>query len=181
VRVHASMPRTPEETAAMVRSIAAEVERRDEGDRIAQQIEVGAARVRAAAAERARRVTYAYLIWRDPWMTISDDTFVAEMLKLPGGVNVFGAAPVRYPVTTESELAKRDPCVVLLSTEPFPFGERHIDELTAATGWPRERFRIVDGELLSWHGSRTPLGIAYAEQMLASVAKDDGALGAEAM
>ena len=182
IRVHASMPRTPEETAAMVRSIADAVGRRDDGERIARQIEVGATRVRAATLEAARRVTYAYLIWRDPWMTISDDTFVAEMLKLPGGVNVFGTTAERYPAITALELATARPDVVLLSTEPFPFAERHIDELVAATGLERERFRIVDGELLSWHGSRTPLGIAYAENVLVNALSfDHKALGMEAM
>ncbi len=179
VVVHASLPRTPDETAAMVRSIALAVERGEAGHRIAQQIEEGAARVRAAAAEAARRVTYAYLIWRDPWMTITDDTFVAEMLKLPGGVNVFGAGGERYPVISLVELTSARPDVVLLSTEPFPFADRHIDELAAATGWEREKFRIVDGELLSWHGSRTPRGIAYAEDVVASVARSSVASAAD--
>jgi hypothetical protein len=56
---------------------------------------------------------------------------------------------------------------VLLSSEPFPFGERHAGELAALTGLPRDRFRLVDGELLSWHGSRTPRGIDYAQVVLA--------------
>jgi hypothetical protein len=55
------------------------------------------------------------------------------------------------------------PRLVLLSTEPFPFQDKHIDELVEATGWSRGRFRIADGEYLSWHGSRTPAGIDYAE------------------
>ena len=181
IRVHASVPRTPEETAAMVRSIAGAVGRRESGERIAQQIETAAARVRAASVQAARRVTYAYLIWRDPWMTISDDTFVAEILKLPGGVNVFGQMAARYPAITVLELASACPDVVLLSTEPFPFAEPHIDELTAATGLARERFLIVDGELLSWHGSRTPLGIAYAEDVLTRVSSDHGTSGMGAM
>jgi ABC-type hemin transport system substrate-binding protein len=109
-------------------------------------------------------------------MTVSDDTFVAEMLKLPGGVNVFGAAADRYATITTSALTTASPDVVLLSTEPFPFADRHIDELAAVTGLERAKFRIVDGELLSWHGSRTPRGIAYAEDVLTHVA-----LGMEAM
>ena len=171
VRVHASMPRTADETAAMVRSIAAAVDRREAGERIARDIEVSAARVRSMAASAGRQVRYAYLIWRDPWMTINDDTFVAEMLKLAGGVNVFGAAGNRYPEITILELTTARPDTVLLSTEPFPFAERHIDELATATGWERARFRVVDGELLSWHGSRTPLGIAYAEGVLTSITR----------
>lgn len=170
VRVFSSLPRTPEETAAMVRSIAAAVGREGDGERIAGDIESSAARARAAAESSGRRVRYAYLIWRDPWMTISDDTFVAEMLKLPGGVNVFGTMADRYPMITLSELTTARPDAVLLSTEPFPFTERHIDELAAATGLERPKFRIVDGELLSWHGSRTPRGIACAEEVLTNVA-----------
>ena len=57
--------------------------------------------------------------------------------------------------------------LVLLGTEPFPFDDRHIDELAAATRIPRERFRVADGEYLSWHGSRTPAGIDYAERLIA--------------
>jgi len=169
VRVHTSMPRTPEETAAMVESIAAAVDRREAGESIAQQITDGASRVRAATARAGRRVTYAYLIWRDPWMTVSDDTFVAELLKLPGGVNVFGTLPARYPAIHLLELASARPDVVFLSSEPFPFNDVHRDELVQATGLEQERLRLVDGELLSWHGSRTPLGIAYAEEIISNV------------
>ncbi len=165
VRVHASLPRTPEETAAMVRAIARNVQRAEAGERIAADIEQQARDVRARAG--ARRVRYAYLIWRDPWMTVSDDTFVAEMLKLPGGENVFGKRPVRYPVVTPIELTEAHPELVLLSTEPFPFTDRHADELAEQTGLAVDRFRIVDGELLSWHGSRTPRGILYAESVMA--------------
>jgi hypothetical protein len=68
-----------------------------------------------------------------------------------------------------SELAAADPALVLLASEPFPFAEQHADELAAATGLPRERFRLVDGELLSWHGSRTAYGIDYAAALLHAV------------
>ena len=172
VRVESSLPRTPEETADMVRGIAHSVQRDAEGERIANEIESVARSVRLRA--QGRRVRYAYLIWRDPWMTVSDDTFVAEMLKLPGGESVFGKRDVRYPVIHEFELADARPDVVLLSTEPFPFAESHIDELAGATGIEAGRFRIVDGELLSWHGSRTPRGIAYAESVIAGALERAG-------
>ena len=165
VRIHSSMPRTAADTADMVRSIASAVGRGTRGDEIARDIETRAERVRRDAAGRAP-VTYAYLIWRDPWMVVNDDTFVAALLSLPGGRNVFGGASERYPVVSAQQLERADPRVVLLSTEPFPFAERHLAELAAATKLPRERMRIVDGELLSWHGSRTPRGIDYAEKVL---------------
>jgi ABC-type Fe3+-hydroxamate transport system substrate-binding protein len=167
LRIHSSFPKTPAETATMVRSIGAAVERPDEAERIAEEIEERAERVRGAAAGRPA-VSYAYLIWRDPWMVVNGDTFVSAMLALAGGQNVFASLPERYPVITPEMLRDTDPELVLLSSEPFPFTPRHAEELMAATGLPADRFSLVDGELLSWHGSRTPRGIDYAEQVIES-------------
>jgi ABC-type Fe3+-hydroxamate transport system substrate-binding protein len=167
LRVHASLPRTAEDTAAMVRSIGDAIGRRSRADEIAQDIERRAARVRRDARGRAP-VSFAYLIWREPWMTVNADTFVDAMLALAGGRNVFGANADRYPTITTDELRDAAPDKVLLSSEPFPFQEKHVDELSRRTGFPRERFALVDGELLSWHGSRTPQGIDYAESVISS-------------
>lgn len=165
VRCHVSFPRNAEDTADMVRSIGRALERPMEADRIAGSIARNAAEVRSRAAARPA-VRYAYLIWRRPWMTISDDTFIAAMLSLAGGVNVFGAHAERYPEITAQELVQQEPELVLLSTEPFPFTDAHVSELAAESGIPAGRFRIVDGEYLSWHGSRTAEGILYAERAL---------------
>ena len=167
VRCHVSMPRDAGETAAMVRSIGAALERPAEAETIARDIERRAARVQAAARGRPP-VRYAYLIWREPYMTVSGDTFVSALLALAGGENAFAAAAERYPAVTPEALAAADPALVLLSSEPFPFAAKHADELAARTGLPRDRFRLVDGELLSWHGSRTPAGIDYAERIVTS-------------
>jgi ABC-type Fe3+-hydroxamate transport system substrate-binding protein len=165
LRLHTSMPRDAAETAAMVRSIAAALDRAADGERIAAEIERRAARVRAAA-RGLPPVRWAYLIWRRPYMTVGGDTFVHALLALAGGENVFAALPDRYPAVEPAALAAADPDVVLLSSEPFPFRQTHADELAALTGLPRARFRLADGELLSWHGSRTPAGIDYAESLL---------------
>jgi ABC-type Fe3+-hydroxamate transport system substrate-binding protein len=165
LRVHDSMPRTLPETAAMVRSIGEALGRGAEGEAIARDIEERAERVRRRAA-RAPRVRFAYLIWRKPWMSVNADTFAHALLELAGGANVFGDRPVRYPEVTADALAEADPELVLLSTEPFPFEERHADELARLTGLARERFALADGEYLSWHGSRTPDGIDYAAGLI---------------
>lgn len=165
LRCHTSMPVTVADTAEMVRSIGRAVRRVETADEIADDIERRAARVRAAAEGRPA-VRYAYLIWRDPIMTVSDDTFVAALLGQAGGKNVFGNADDRYPTVVAEELAAADPDGVLLSTEPFPFDDAYRDELVELTGLPVGRFHIVDGELLSWHGSRTPAGIDYAERVV---------------
>jgi iron complex transport system substrate-binding protein len=167
LRLHVSFPHDVGQTAEMVRDIGAALGTPADAERIAADIEQRTARVRAAASG-APPVRYAYLIWRNPWMVAGGETFVTAMLALPGGVNIFGDRPDRYPVVTPEELAGADPDVVLLSSEPFPFKEKHADELTAAAGIPRERMQFVDGEYLTWHGSRTPAGIDYAEQAIAS-------------
>jgi iron complex transport system substrate-binding protein len=165
IACHASFPRDLEGTAAMVRSIGEALERPAEAERIAQDIERRAERVRRAAGDRPP-VRFAYLIWRKPWMSVNRDTFAHALLAQAGGENVFAEHEERYPEIAAEDLAAAAPDLVLLCTEPFPFREHHADELAAATGIPRESFRIADGEYLSWHGSRTPAGIDYAEALI---------------
>jgi ABC-type Fe3+-hydroxamate transport system substrate-binding protein len=165
IHCHVSFPRTALETAAMVRSIAVALHATDEGERIARDIETRHERV-VQNAEGRDPVRFAYLIWREPWMTVNGDTFVHALLTDAGGRNVFADGSGRYPAITPQQLGEANPDVVLLSTEPFPFKPSHADELSALSGLPRERFEIVDGEMLSWHGSRTPAGIDYAEQVI---------------
>jgi ABC-type Fe3+-hydroxamate transport system substrate-binding protein len=166
VRTHVSFPRDAPETAAMVRSIGAAIERTKEAEAIARDIETRAARVRRDAIDK-REVSFAYLIWRKPWMAVNRDTFAHALLAQAGGRNVFADRAERYPEIDLADLERAAPELVLLCTEPFPFERRHIDELALATGLPSARFRIADGEYLSWHGSRTPAGIDYAESLIA--------------
>ena len=165
IQVHSSMPRTAADTATMVRSIGMAIHRSREAEPIAADIERRADRVQRDSV-RYPPMRYACLIWREPIMTVSDNTFIAGLLALPGGQNVFGSRDVRYPTITADELHAADPLLVLLPNEPFPFQAKHADELAALSRLPRERFLLADGELLSWHGSRTPRGIDYAESVL---------------
>jgi len=167
IRCHASFPRDVAGTAAMVRSIGTAIGRREPAESIARDIEARAERVRRDVAGKPE-VSFAYLIWRKPWMSVNRDTFAHALLALPGGRNVFADRGDRYPRFETADLSRAAPQLVLLGTEPFPFGEEHIDELALATGLPARRFRIVDGEYLSWYGSRTPAGIDYAERLIAS-------------
>lgn len=165
IRCHTSMPRDCAETADMVRSIAATLERLPEGRAIANDIERRSGRVQARA-RAARTVRFAYLIWRKPWMSVNRDTFASNLLCQAGGINVFGQLSERYPEIGVEQLRDAGPQRVFLCSEPFPFQEKHGDELAALTGLPRTCFVRADGEYLSWHGSRTPDGIDYAEALI---------------
>lgn len=166
LRCLTTFPRDAAGTAAMVRTIGLALERADRAEMIAREIEARSMRVRAAAAG-TRMVSFAYLIWRKPWMSANADTFAHALLAQAGGRNVFARKPDRYPEITIEELKRADPELVLLCTEPYAFEEKHIEELAQLTGFEFERFHIADGEYLSWHGSRTPAGIDYAERCIA--------------
>ncbi|MCB9682146.1 MAG: cobalamin-binding protein, partial [Alphaproteobacteria bacterium] len=99
-----------------------------------------------------------------PWMTANADTFVHAMLAEAGVRNVFADAEDRFPTISVDALAAASPDVVVLPSEPFPFQARHADALAAATGLPRQRFVLLDGEACTWHGT----GMAGGLQRLAA-------------
>jgi ABC-type Fe3+-hydroxamate transport system substrate-binding protein len=74
------------------------------------------------------------------------------MLVRMGLTNLFADAPERYPQISEKQLVALNPEVILLSSEPYPFSEKHIKELSQIL--PQSRIELVDGELFSWYGSR---------------------------
>ena len=95
--------------------------------------------------------TAVYLIWKDPYMTVGGDTFIQDMLFRAGFQNVF-ANYSRYPEVSLDELIKINPSHILLSSEPFPFKEKHKAELQKVL--PEADVQIVDGMMFSWYGSR---------------------------
>jgi ABC-type Fe3+-hydroxamate transport system substrate-binding protein len=106
---------------------------------------------------------YAYVIWREPWMTVSDDTFIAAFLAGVGGVNVFGRHADRFPTFAVEHLADHDVDAVLLASEPFAFREKHRAEVAARSGLPVERVHQVDGQACSWHGVRLAASIPWLD------------------
>lgn len=103
----------------------------------------------------------AYLIWRDPLMVAGGDTFINDMLHRAGFSNAFALRKERYVEITPAELAAADPDMILLSSEPYPFAEKHIIHFNMIC--PGTPVRLVDGEPFSWFGSRllhTPAYVA---------------------
>jgi ABC-type Fe3+-hydroxamate transport system substrate-binding protein len=165
IACHTSMPRNVAETIESIRSIGEALGVPERAEAIAHDIAARTARVRESVAGQTL-ARYAYLIWRNPYMAVSGDTYVSNLIAEAGGENVFADRTDRYPQISAEELGEADPHLVLLSSEPFPFTERHIDELVELTSLPRDRFVLVDGELLSWHGPRTGEGVQYAREVL---------------
>jgi len=92
----------------------------------------------------------AYLIWRKPYMAAGTATFINSMLQHCGLTNAFTES--RYPVVNKQMLIDACPDVVLLSSEPYPFAQKHIDEFKFFL--PNAKILLVDGEMFSWYGSR---------------------------
>lgn len=107
-------------------------------------------------------VKAAYFIWRKPYMAAAGDTFINNMLSVAGYYNVFGHLN-RYPEITLDELAARQPEVIFLSSEPFPFAEKHFDPFREVC--PAARIMVADGEMFSWYGSRLQYAPAYFRQL----------------
>jgi len=120
--------------------------------------------LQACAAQAWPEQRVLYLIWREPWMTVATDTYIARMLaqvnwqtwpQVLGGEH--GAA--RYPALTGNEPWLAGVQRVLLSSEPYSFNASHLPPAQALC--PQATVQLVDGELLSWYGPRAGAGLKY--------------------
>jgi ABC-type Fe3+-hydroxamate transport system substrate-binding protein len=125
-----------------------------------------------AALEEARRcaaghapVPFFCAVWKEPWMSAGDDTYLADLLNTCGGRNIFGGEDKRYPRVTLEDAARRTPTLVLLPTEPYSFGPE--DRETVARAVPAAEVLLVDGTLLAWHGVRTAAGLRACARLFA--------------
>jgi ABC-type Fe3+-hydroxamate transport system substrate-binding protein len=108
----------------------------------------------------------AYLIWRKPYMTVGGDTFINDMLNHCGFENIFSDEK-RYPEISIENLRIANCQLLLLSSEPYPFKQKHIDELSNQL--PGTKIILADGEFFSWYGSRLLKSPAYFTQLITQI------------
>jgi Periplasmic binding protein len=161
-------PRAPRDNLDLYRQMGREFDRDAEAERLCERFE--RAYERAVASAGAPRDVL-YLIWRDPWMTVSTDTYISQTLALFGWRTAPARQPsvlgspegdkgqkVRYPeVDLEDFAGEVDR--VLLSSEPFHFKQSHFAEIEALV--PGAEVTLIDGEMTSWYGSRAIAGFDY--------------------
>ncbi|NVO85065.1 ABC transporter substrate-binding protein [Hymenobacter sp. P5252] len=153
---------TLEDALDMIKRVGLLTGRKEAGDALANDI---AASFAALAPPAAELVPAAYFIWRKPYMVAAGSTFIDEMLARAGFRNVFGHLG-RYPEITPEQLLTAAPQQILLSSEPYPFAEKHVAEFRQLC--PDARIRIVDGELFSWYGSRLRLTASYLKSLVSA-------------
>ena len=107
-----------------------------------------------------KKTKAAYLIWKNPLMTVGSDTFIHDIMNRTGFENIFGDQK-RYP---EISLEKLDSAeIILLSTEPFPFKQKHVEEFQAI--FPHKKIMLVEGEAFSWYGTHLSKRKEYFEKL----------------
>lgn len=104
-----------------------------------------------------------YLIWRNPWMAAGTNTFINSMLEKIGFVNCISEP--RYPIISEELIGRLNPDIIFLSSEPYPFKQNHVKEVSAINS--TSHVSLVDGEHFSWFGSRMVNAAAYFKQLAA--------------
>jgi ABC-type Fe3+-hydroxamate transport system substrate-binding protein len=109
-----------------------------------------------------------YLIWQKPYMTIGGDTFINDMMKYCGMQNIFENNS-RYPEINLEQLSTANCELMLLSSEPYPFKQKNVDELQKIL--PDKKIILVDGEMFSWYGSRLLLTPGYFKDLVKSLSK----------
>jgi len=106
-----------------------------------------------------------YLIWNNPMMTVGSDTFISHIMERCGFKNVFSNRK-RYPEITELELKDASPQTILLSSEPFPFRQKHVEYFQNICA--NAKILLVDGQMFSWYGSRLQYAPKYFEELIRS-------------
>ena len=164
IEVDVTLPKTVSEVPEAIRHWGRLLGTSGDADMVAARVEMELA---ALAAEPPRApFRYAYWIWKDPWMTISDDTYVADLIRLVGGENVYGKEAVRYPTTHPSEALAREPELHVFPSEPFPFAEEKHGALAEKLFGVHARRVFVDGDNYCWHGVRTLEGLRSVRSLI---------------
>jgi len=159
LRVHVAFPRTLEGAARFLESLGLLL-------RLESRAAEAAAELRGAAGKApAPPLRAVCLIWKGPYMAAGGGTLTSALMAAAGAENVLAAAPGRYPATELEALAAARPGVVLLPSEPYPFGERDRREVERAV--PGAVAVCCPGEWLTWYGCRMGVAIENLRRLLA--------------
>lgn len=164
VPVDVSHPRRVAEVPALLRHFG-------ERTGTSAAAEAWAGRIERALARLPRDPApfrYVYLIWKDPYMTVGDRTYVADLLRQAGGLNAFGPSPSDYPRLSLDELAASGAGLVLLPDEPYRF--READREAIRRVLPGAEVQLVPGDDFCWHGVRTLRGLEALREISAAPA-----------
>lgn len=150
-RVWVTDIKTLDDAQHMIKNIGELVGKRERANLLLKKIKERFSHLETKLQTTNNKPQTAYLIWHNPYMVAGGDTFINDMLKHCGFENIFKETN-RYPEITIEQLKEKKCELLLLSSEPFPFKQKHIEELQQQL--PGTKIILVDGEMFSWYGSR---------------------------
>lgn len=156
-------PNTPEDNIELFHLFGTIFDREAEATTLSQRWRTAREALRVATGTLPRQ-RVVYLIWKDPWMTVARETYVSSMLAAAGWDTMPEATDVRYPVIEPRTQGLGSPDLLLLASEPYRFSEAHLADAAERFGVPA---RLIDGEMASWYGSRSILGLEYLARLRA--------------
>lgn len=152
-------PLIPEDNALLFRLLGHVFSADDAALALTRALAGALARARAVGASVPAQ-TALYAIWKNPWMTVSRDTYVSAMLATVGWKTLPVQAEKRYPEVPREDAVWQDAERIFLSSEPYLFGDEHVEELKG-DGQLAQPVELIDGEMVSWYGVRAIAGLNY--------------------
>jgi len=160
--VDVSEPRVVEEVPALLRHFGKQTNRAKKAEQRAEELEEEIEALKSEAQDS--HFSYAYFIWRKPWMVVGADTYVSDLFSLAGGQNVFEQSSDRYPTIKLEDLKTLKPQYVFLADEPFPFQSQHLSEIREVA--PESKAQLISGDDCCWHGVRSIRGVQGLRRFL---------------
>ncbi|WMJ75199.1 helical backbone metal receptor [Cytophagaceae bacterium ABcell3] len=150
-----------EEALDMIEKVATVTATPDEGNKLIKEISSG-----LEVPITPQPLSVLYFIWQKPYMVAAGNTYIDAVLEKTGFVNVAKHLK-RYPVLSDEEIRQLNPDLIFLSSEPYPFKEKHkaaFQELA-----PSSKVVCVDGEIFSWYGARMRYIKGYVSELVESL------------
>jgi ABC-type Fe3+-hydroxamate transport system substrate-binding protein len=146
----------------MIRNIGKLTGRREAASVLALKIETGFDDLKKKISKETK-IPAAYFIWKDPYMVAGGGTFINHIMPYCCLENIFSAEK-RYPQISLEDIEEKKCELILLSSEPYPFKQKHKQEIQ--THFPKIKIELVDGEMFSWYGSRLIKSIEYFQSFV---------------
>jgi len=156
---------TSEDALQMIKCIGEITNRSKEAETIITRIAMNFTKLPRRVLRTSSNVQHrtAYLIWQNPYITVGGDTFISDMLNKCGFQNVFENEK-RYPEISLEQLISKNPRLILLPSEPYPFKQKHIEALQPF--FCNTKIILADGEMFSWYGSRMIYAADYFADLI---------------
>lgn len=142
----------------MMKNLSVILNKQSETQKLISEIKASLAQVKNSFSNK----TVAYFIWNKPYMLAANTTYINFVLNYLGLKNAAENLQ-RYPLVDNETLKKLNPSICFLSSEPFPFKQKHVLELQKIL--PTSKIIIVNGEVFSWYGPRMLYLAEFVKQL----------------